>query len=78
MHDLPVRAPQSSRAARIVPQQCDNAANLHNRRKPAQKSHSRQHRVRKRSMGPAVVLAGRQVLSVGSADNIGGVFSVHP
>jgi hypothetical protein len=58
--------PRSSRPARILRQQCDNEAVVHNKQKLFRKSQSRQHHVRKRSVRPVVVLAGRQVLSVGS------------
>jgi hypothetical protein len=53
-------------APRILPQQCDNEAVVHNKEKLFRKSQSRQHHVRKRSMRPVVVPTGRQVLSVGS------------
>jgi hypothetical protein len=62
------------RALRILPQQCDNEAVVHNKEKLSRKSQSRQHRVRKRSMRPVVVHAGRQVLSVGSVDVPTGYF----
>ncbi|MEH2544797.1 hypothetical protein V1283_001442 [Bradyrhizobium sp. AZCC 2262] len=62
------------RALRILPQQCDNEAVVHNKEKLSRKSQSRQHRVRKRSMRPVVVHAGRQVLSVGSVDAPTGIF----
>jgi hypothetical protein len=65
---------QASRAARIVPQQCDNGAVVHNKQKLSRKSQSRQHHVRKRSVRPVVVLAGRQVLSVGSVGAPAGFF----
>jgi len=59
---------------RILPQQCDNEAVVHNKEKLFRKSQSRQHRVRKRSVRPVVVLAGRQVLSVGSTGAPAGYF----
>jgi hypothetical protein len=60
-------APRDPAAPRILPQQCDNEAVVHNKEKSFRKSQSRQHHVRKRSVRPVVVLAGPQVLSVGSA-----------
>jgi hypothetical protein len=40
-------ASRSSRALRILPQQCDNEAVVHNKEKSCRKSQSRQHHVRK-------------------------------
>jgi len=59
--------PRDPATPRILPQECDNEAVVHNKEKLFRKSQSRQHHVRKRSVRPLVVLTGRQVLSVGSA-----------
>jgi len=66
------RDPAAPREFRL--QQCDNEAVVHNKQKLSRKSQSRQHHVRERLLRPVVVLAGRQVLSVGSVGAPAGYF----